>query len=111
MATFEILDRSSDAFGRLCFAADTLNTIDESGIFYAVENCYWDFGAGLKWTTIVAYQYRNGEQRSWQVIYPPEHKILAEEPSIAEFTACIEEIHNRQERMFGRESQCAAASL
>lgn len=104
MANFEIFNPGTDGFDRLCYAADMLNQIDESGIFYSVQNTYWDFGAGLKWTTIIAHQYRMGKERSWQVLYPPEHKIITEEPSIAEFTACIEEIHNRQERMFGRES-------
>lgn len=40
---------------------------------YRVEDTYFDFGAGLKWTTVIAYR---DDGSTWQALMPREHDMI-----------------------------------
>ena len=58
---------------RLKIAADILSGLATRTTF-KVEDTYWDLGAGLVWTTIIAYR---DDGSSWQALNPREHELIA----------------------------------
>ena len=64
---------------RLETFADILSQCSANGVTYAVEDTYFDFGQGWKWTTIIAND-------SWQALSPrlQEMILCAETPEEVE---------------------------
>lgn len=53
--------------------------LGEENYVYKVEDIYYDFGAGLMWSTIVAHG-----KYEYQILYPRQHKQICEAESIGE---------------------------
>lgn len=48
------------------------DNLEGTGLKVYVKEVYWDYGAGIKWKTIVV----TGDATDYQLIYPDEMKIL-----------------------------------
>lgn len=65
----------------------------ESGIKCNVGDTYWDFGAGIMWTTIIVEYSRdwgNHDRTTYQLLYPKQwDKIIS--GNLSDFTETLKE--------------------
>lgn len=53
-------------------AAKMLTMLSPNGTDYEVEDVYFDFGANIMWTTVVAY----GDTGNWQALTPRDVELI-----------------------------------
>ena len=81
----KVYNKNSKEYKALEYVASYLNmraVLENENYQYKVEDIYLDFGAGIMWTTIVAYG-----KHEYQILYPRQHKQICNEESIEELTA------------------------
>lgn len=88
IATFE---RHSREYKALEAAAALLTALSPHGTAYMVEETYFDFGQGWKWTTVIAHR-SNGD--SWQALNPREQDMITDECTLESITKAVEMVRN-----------------
>ena len=83
--------KTDTAYKSLEIAAAMLSLESETGVRYAVENTYFDYGQNWKWTTIVAHGKDGGR---WQVLNPKEHGLITDGLSVAGIVAAVRMVQN-----------------
>lgn len=74
---------------KLLEAAAAMLTSMANRTTFKIENVYWDFGAALLWTTIVAYR---DDGSSWQALYPREHALITSAASPADLAVAVSRV-------------------
>lgn len=71
----KVYDRNSHEFNNLVKAAIVFRKLSPQACFYLVQDVYFDFGAGMEWTTIVCHSPRRWED-SYQVLNPRQQDAI-----------------------------------
>lgn len=58
---------------------------------FCVDDTYWDFGAGIVWTTIIA---NRDDGSSWQTLYPFQRNAIFAATEAADLLRVVESIVN-----------------
>lgn len=58
---------------------------------FCVDDTYWDVGAGIVWTTIIA---NRDDGSSWQVLYPYRRKAILAATEAADLLKVVDSIVN-----------------
>ena len=72
MSFIRVYKPDSYEYEQLRIAAEMMTAKSATGVEYRVEETYFDFGQGWRWTTIIAH--RCGD--SWQAITPREQEAI-----------------------------------
>lgn len=77
MEMIKVYDRNSDEYTRLEMACIVLNRFARKGTRYHVEDTYFDYGQGWKWTTIIATKL---DGRQYQALNPHNYTRIITAP-------------------------------
>ncbi len=83
--------KDSKEYKALKVAAAILTAESPTGASYEVEDTYFDYGAGMIWTTIVARR-ANGD--SWQALDPNQQDMIIRSESAREIVSATENVQN-----------------
>ena len=84
-------EKDSKEYQALKIAAAILTVESPTGVTYKVEETYFDYGAGMMWTTIVAHR---ANEDSWQALDPKEQKMITESESWREIADAVKSVQN-----------------
>ena len=83
MNAIKVFNYGTREYNALKFAAAAM-TLASSEVRYEVEDTYFDYGQGWKWTTVIAHKNRPEGYctDSWQALNPREQEaiVFAENP-------------------------------
>jgi hypothetical protein len=88
--TFKTYSPEDREYLRLKITADILSGLAQRTTF-KVEDTYWDLGAGLVWTTIIAYR---DDGASWQALNPREHEMIINATDALNINAAVSLVLN-----------------
>lgn len=91
MDEISVFSMDSEEYHKLYLAAALMTMRSPKKIFYYVETLYFDYGAGILWTTIVADTLPPEDERSvtdsWQAINPSEQRAILEAENLHDIEA------------------------
>lgn len=96
MAQPRTIETNERAYERLEAVANILTAYSKKGIRYWVDDTYFDYGQGWKWTTILA---KDGEGWKWQAICPRDWELIIEAETPEELMEAVNSIRN--DKFFG----------
>ena len=88
-STIKQYDLNSSEFKNLMRAAHLLTGKSPNGFHYTVGDCYFDFGQGWLWTTILS---DGGNFGGYQALNPAQQERIVMASSISEIDAVVNEV-------------------
>lgn len=93
-----VFKKNSREYNALTLAAAMLQFKSPNGYAYRVETIYFDYGAGVLWTTVVGDSRpdlppdddRRSVIDSWQALSPREQEMILDAESISEMEAAVD---------------------
>ena len=76
LSPISLFTKGSSEYSRLNNFA--INLSDKfNDIFFTIEDVWFDYGAGILWTTLIGYNpNEKAPLNSWQALYPEDQKII-----------------------------------
>lgn len=87
MGNLRVLRDGERAYRNMEAVCAILNAMCETDTVYEVGNTYFDFGAGIRWTTII-------NNHGTQILYPREWEEIEKALTIADLALITENIRN-----------------
>lgn len=89
MSSIKRYEPGSPEYQNLARAAALMTGKSPRGYHYTVGDCYFDFGQGWVWTTILS---DGGEWGGYQALNPREQEMIVLASSVAEIEAVVDEV-------------------
>ena len=87
MSKLRILDKTEQAYKNMEAVCAMLNALCKTDTKYWVDVTWWDFGAGIKWTTIV-------NNHKTQILYPREWERIEAAETAQDIADIVNYIRN-----------------